>query len=80
MNRKIAKNGMLAAALSIMAFLVPAPESRAQVDQCAECLNGALAVYTLCLQYTCSLDPNCGATCAAQYHQYEQYCRANFCS
>ena len=74
MNRRIVRNGLLALALSATAALLPAQKSEAQAYTCEDCLNGALAVLTLCLQYT--PEDNCNAS----YNDNVQTCISHgFC-
>ena len=73
MNSRIVRNGILVLGLCATAALLPAQRSEAQTYTCEDCMNGPLAVLTLCLQYTPEAD------CNGQYNQYAQYCQANFC-
>jgi hypothetical protein len=73
MNRRIARNGLLVLGLCALAALLPAERSEAQQYTCQDCMNGALAVLTLCFQYG-------GTDCVNQYNAQVAYCQQYFCS
>jgi hypothetical protein len=74
MNRLMVRNGIVVLGLCATAALLPAHRSEAQAYTCEDCMNGALAVLTLCFQYT----P--GEDCVGQYNQNVQLCYTHgFC-
>jgi hypothetical protein len=71
---KILRNGMLALALSTIAFLLPG-QSQAQTcsPMCQQCMVYADAIYLQCY-FGCGNNSSCQYGCQGQYSSIQQYC------